>query len=51
MTGYPKLTDHFKKAIQEELSRLKKSPKISKGNSIAVKKGELSRFSDMERIR
>jgi len=51
MTGYPKLTDHFKKAIQKELSTLKKSPKISKGNSIAVKKGELSRFSDMERIR
>jgi len=51
MTGYPKLTDHFKEAIQKELSRLKKSPKISKENSIAVKKGELSRFSDMERIR
>jgi len=44
MTGYPKLTDHFKKAIQKELSTLKKSPKT-------VKKGELSRFSDMERIR
>lgn len=51
MTGYPKLTEHFKKAIQKELSTLKKSPKFSKENSIAVKKGELSRFSDMERIR
>ena len=45
MTGYPKLTDHFKEAIQKELST------ISKGDSITVKKGELSRFSDMERIR
>lgn len=44
MTGYPELTEHFKKAIQKELSTLKKSPKT-------VKKGELSRFSDMERIR
>ena len=47
MTGYPKLTDHFKEAIQKELKELltlKKSPKT-------VKKGELSRFSDMERIR
>lgn len=48
MTGYPKLTEHFKKAIRKTL---KKSPKFSKENSIAVKKGELSRFSDMERIR
>lgn len=46
MTGYPKLTEHFEEAIRKELSTLKKSPKFSKENS-----GELSRFSDMERIR